>query len=126
MALKDEKMQILGMVEEGKITSEEAIELMEALEKQEDKVLTTTVNPKWLKVRVMDEKDNIKVRVNFPLRLVDIGIKVGTAFSPELREAGLKQEDIQEILEAVKSGAEGKIVDVFDEESKTKVEVYVE
>ena len=126
MALKDEKMQILGMVEEGKITSEEAIELMEALEKQEDKVLTTTVNPKWLKVRVMDEKDNIKVRVNFPLRLVDIGLKVGTAFSPELREAGLKQEDIQEILEAVKSGAEGKIVDVFDEESKTKVEVYVE
>lgn len=126
MALKEEKMKILGMVEEGKITSEEAIELMEALEKQEDRVLTTAANPKWLKVRVIDEKDNVKVKVNFPLSLVDIGLKLGTAFSPELREAGLKQEDIQEILEAVKSGAEGKIVDVFDEESKTKVEVFVE
>ncbi len=126
MSLKEEKMQILRMVEEGKITSAEAMELIEALGKQEPEGLVKSGAPKWLKVRVMDEKDNVKVKVNIPLRLVDIGLKLGSAFSPELRDAGLKQEDIEEILEAVKTGAEGKIVDVVDEESNTKVEVFVE
>ncbi len=125
MSLKEEKMQILKMIEEGKITSDEGMELMDALGKQENNI-TGKGPAKWLKVRVMDEKDNVKVKVNIPLRLVDIGLKLGTAFSPELKEAGLSQEDIQEILEAVKNGEEGKIVDVEDEESKTKVEVFVE
>lgn len=126
MSLKEEKMQILKMVEEGKITSSEAMELIEALGKQENEGVVPKESPKWLKVRVVDEKDNVKVKVNIPLRLVDIGLKLGTAFSPELKEAGLKQEDIQEIIEAIKNGAEGKIVDVEDEESNTKVEVFVE
>lgn len=35
--LKDEKLQILKMVEEGKITSDEAINLIETLENTEEK-----------------------------------------------------------------------------------------
>ena len=38
----------------------------------------------------------------------------------------LEQINFEEIIEAVKNGAEGKIVDVEDEETQTKVEVYVE
>ena len=114
------------MVEEGKISSNEAIELMEALGEETGAETISSNPPKWLKVRIKDENDSVKVKVNIPLSLVDVGLKLGTAFSPELKEAGLKQEDIKEVLEAVKSGAEGKIVDIEDEEHHTKVEVYVE
>lgn len=126
MSLKEEKVQILKMVEEGKISSNEAIELMEALGEETGAETISSNPPKWLKVRIKDENDSVKVKVNIPLSLVDVGLKLGTAFSPELKEAGLKQEDIKEVLEAVKSGAEGKIVDIEDEEHHTKVEVYVE
>ena len=126
MSLKEEKIQILKMVEEGKISSNEAIELMEALGEEIGAETISSNPPKWLKVRIKDENDSVKVKVNIPLSLVDVGLKLGTAFSPELKEAGLKQEDIKEVLEAVKSGAEGKIVDIEDEEHHTKVEVYVE
>lgn len=126
MSLKEEKIQILKMVEEGKISSNEAIELMEALGEETGAETISSNPPKWLKVRIKDENDSVKVKVNIPLSLVDVGLKLGTAFSPELKEAGLKQEDIKEVLEAVKSGAEGKIVDIEDEEHHTKVEVYVE
>jgi len=58
---KEEKLQILKMIEEGKISSSEGLEL-----------------------------------------------------------------DLNEILQAVKDGAQGKIVEVDDEENDTKVEVYVD
>lgn len=58
--------------------------------------------------------------------LVNFGLKIGAAYAPELKQSGLDKIDFIEIAEAVKNGAEGKIVDVVDEESQTKVEVYVE
>lgn len=128
MAGNEERMQILKMVEEGKITASEALELIEALEKgmNSSENAPKTKNTKWLRVDVKAENDKTKAKVNIPLSLLDVGLKIGTKFAPELKEASLEKIDIDEIVQAIKDGAEGKIVEVDAEDGKTKVEVYVE
>lgn len=122
---KDERMQILEMVEEGKINTSEATELLDALEGDQEEI-SPKKDAKWLKIRVRTMDDNPKVNVNIPISLVEVGLKLAQKFDPELEESGLDQIDLDEIIEAVKNGTEGKIVDVEDEESQTKVKIYVE
>ncbi|MTI70284.1 MAG: hypothetical protein FH751_08540 [Firmicutes bacterium] len=123
--LKNEKMQILKMVEDGKISSKDGVELLEALEEKETSI-SSNRSAKWLKVRVYDPDDKTKVNVNIPISLVDIGMKFATKFSPELKDSDFQDLDFDEIIEAIKNGAEGKIVDVQSEESGERVEVFVE
>lgn len=124
---QEERMQILKMVEEGRISSEEGMELMDALDKGESaQNIAVSQNPKWLRVNVKTQNNRTKAKVNIPLSLVDVGLKIGTKFAPELKDSGLDKIDINEILKAVKEGAQGKIVEVDDEENGTKVEVFVE
>jgi hypothetical protein len=62
-----------------------------------------------------------KVNVNIPMSLVNVGLKMGARFAPNVE--GVNFEDI---MTAVKSGASGKVIDVTDEESGEHVEIYVE
>ena len=123
--VSEERMQILEMVEEGKINASEALELLDALERNQQEIMPKN-GAKWLKVRVRNMDDTPKVNVNIPLSLVDVGLKLAKAYDPKLKDSGIDQIDIEEVIDAVKNGAEGKIVDVEDEENQTKVRVYVE
>jgi len=123
--VSEERMKILEMVEEGKLNTSEAMELLDALEGDEIEIKPKT-DAKWLKIRVKTMDDNPKVNVNIPLSLVDVGLKLAKKFDPKLEQSGLDQIDLDEIIEAVKNGAEGKIVDVEDEENQTRVKIYVE
>ncbi|MDR7857322.1 SHOCT-like domain-containing protein [Tissierella sp.] len=123
-----EKMQILNMVKEGKITTEEGVKLLDALEKT-DPITSSSSSikskAKWLKIRVFDPEDSTKVNVTLPISLVNIGVKLAGKFSPEFKEAGLTEEDMEEIFAAIKNGETGKIVEVNSDDG-TKVEVIIE
>ena len=80
---------------------------------------------KWLKVRVYDiNTKKRKINVSVPLALVSVGLKLGMKFGLEKEE--LKGFNYDEIIQMIQAGEEGKIVDVLDEDSGEKVEVYVE
>ncbi len=121
--LKEERMEILKMIEDGKISSKDGLELLSALEERNETL--STHKSKWIKIRVFDPKDKNKVNVNIPIALVDIGLKFITKISPELKEYNFEGIDINEITELIKSGAQGKIVDV-ESENGEKVEIFVE
>jgi len=128
MATADERMQILKMIEAKQITAEEGAKLLATLG-ENDRAESATVKPspmtsgKWFRVRVTDLKSGKrKVNVNIPLGLVDVGLKMGAKFAP----AGLEGLDMQQIMTAIKSGGEGKIVDVEDEDGGEHVEVFIE
>ncbi|MCZ3366379.1 MULTISPECIES: SHOCT-like domain-containing protein [Methanobacterium] len=123
--VSEERIKILEMVEEGTIDASEAMELLSALERNQEEIVPKK-NAKWLKVRVKTMENESKVNVNIPLALVDVGLKLAKTYDPKLKESGLDKIDIEEIMEAVKNGAEGKIVEVEDEENQTRVKVYVE
>lgn len=125
--ITEERMQILKMIEEGKISAQEGLELMNALEQgTPEEGFHASRKAKWLKVRVMTMDNKVKTKVNLPISLVDIGLKLGAAYSPELKESGLNKIDFKEILEAVKNGAEGKLVEVEDDERQERIEIFVE
>ena len=52
---------------------------------------------------------------------MDWGLRVGAQFAPEMD--GL---DLGELSEILRSGADGKIVEVIDEEDGEHVEIYIE
>lgn len=120
--IKQEKMQILKMIEEGKISSKEGLDLLGAIEDTKD--MPISKSSKWLKIKVFDPDDNTKVNVNIPLALVDVGLKMATKLSPELKTSDLNI-DLNEIAELIKNGAEGKIVDVESGDG-VRVEIIVE
>jgi hypothetical protein len=127
MATTEERMQILRLVAEGKISAEEGAKLLSALDPEKPKREGhTTANgpsePRWFRVRVTDlETGKNKVSVNLPLSLVDVGTRIGARFAPDLE--GMNFRDI---IEKIKSGTQGKIIDVEDAEDGERVEIYVE
>ncbi len=128
MATPEERMQILKMIEAKQITAEEGAKLLGALG-EKDRGSTPGPQPspstsgRWFRVRVTDLKTGRrKVNVNIPLGLVDVGLKMGAKFAP----AGVEGLDMNQIMAAVRSGGQGKVVDVEDEEDGEHVEVFIE
>ncbi|MBC7237356.1 MAG: hypothetical protein H5T69_16060 [Chloroflexi bacterium] len=124
MTTREERMQILKMVENGTISSAEAARLLEALEERSDKEQAEEKHspPRWFRVRVTNLRTGKpKVNVNIPMGLVNVGMRMGAKFAPDM--AGI---NIDEIIRAVKEGTQGKIIDVEDEEDGERVEIYVE
>ncbi len=126
MTTTEDRMQILNMVAEGIISADEGAKLLAALEpeqkKESDQSMTGPSRPRWVRVRVTDlETGRNKVNVNLPLGLVEVAARLGARFAPELQ--GM---DVRDIVEQVKSGAQGKLVEVEDIEDGERVEIYVE
>jgi hypothetical protein len=127
MTTTEERMQILSMVAEGKITAEEGAKLLAALESEKKakpvgRAAEGPSAPRWFRVRVTDlHTGKAKVSVNLPFGLVDVGMRMGARFAPELESI-----DLAEIIEQVKAGGQGKMVEVEDEEDGERVEIYIE
>ena len=125
MTTSEERKKILNMVAEGKITAEEGVQLLNALTQTARKAREGAAGSggaNYLRVRVTDiPTGKVKVNVNIPLSLVNIGLRMGARFAPELE--GMTMEDV---IEAIAHGARGQIVDVTDEVDSERVEIYVE
>ena len=123
MALHEERMRILQMIQDGHVTAEEGAKLLSALKaSSQEGAGTTPAQPRWFRVRVTDQRTGKnKVSVNLPLALVDVGIKMGARFLPEDEDI-----DFSEVAAAIRSGAQGKIIDVLDEEDNERVEIFIE
>lgn len=132
----EERLKILNLLQEGKITAAEAARLLEALETSASAkpgarsgVGSNPPYPpspvsggKWLRVRVTDTNSGkTRVNVRLPLNLVGSGIRMGMRFAPEIE--GL---DPNALMEWIQSGEMGQIVDVLDEEDGEHVEVFIE
>ncbi len=128
MATAEERMRVLKMIEEGKISAKEGARLLGALGKSDEQARRKRAaagsggegGGRWLRLRVSDTRSG-KTRVNLtiPIGLVNMGLAVGARFVPDVAEL-----DIEEIRDALRSGLNGKILEVRDEEEL--VEIFVE
>jgi hypothetical protein len=135
MASSEERMKILKMVEEGKISVEDGAKLLAALGSNGNGAgagasaaqagfthIKSPTGAKWFRIRVTDmATGKAKVNVNLPIGLVSVGVKIAGKFAPETDTL-----EVQQIIEAIRSGAQGKIIDVMDEDDGEHVEIYVE
>jgi hypothetical protein len=121
----DERMKILNMIEEGKISAEEGARLIAALSesrRQPRRRLTqrnAQGGARMLRLRVTDTlSGKAKATINLPLGLVDAGLNIAAQYAPEV--------DFDELLGAIDAGYQGKVIDVFDEEDGEHVEIFIE
>ncbi len=127
MATTEERLQILKMIEEGKISAAEGAELLRALDNKGEKIqaqepMKGASSPRWFRVRVTDvNTGRNKVNINIPMGLVNVGIKMGARFAPEI-----EGQQLEGIMDAVRSGQLGKVMDITDEEDGERVEIFVE
>ena len=133
MATSEERLKILKMIQEGKITAEQGMKLLEALG-QVTKPGVQAPRPdlpyssgaphaaRWFRVRVTDlDTGRVRVNIRMPINVVTTGVKLGARFSPEVE--GL---DMSQLMDAIRSGETGQIVDVVDEKDKEHIEVFLE
>jgi hypothetical protein len=125
MATAEERMEILKMVQSGQISAEEGATLLNTLKEDEEPRLgqepvARTQQPRRLRIRVSDlETGRNKVNIDLPWNLINVGMHMGARFTPE----GI---DLEEVMQALQAGTEGKIVDVEDAEDNERVEIFVE
>jgi hypothetical protein len=127
MANAEERMKILKMIDEGKLSAEEGAKLLSALSASQ-KASSGGIGSfgaggaRWLRVRVTDTATGrSKATVQIPISLIDAGMKIGAHFAPEV--AGV---DMSEVMDALRNGMTGKIIDVMDDEDGEHVEIFVE
>ena len=139
MATVEERVKILQMLQEGKLTPENAAQLLQAVEPEPARPAPapaapqpvregfaadplSSSRPRWLRVRVSDaDTGRPRVNVRLPLSLVKMGVKLGARYAPEIE--GM---DIEELIRVAENGEGGLFVDVIDEEDGEHVEVFLE
>jgi hypothetical protein len=123
--MESEKLQILKMLQDNKISADEASRLLGAL--AEPQTPTSSGGAKWIRVRVLDlETGKAKVNVNLPIALVDVALNIGMKFFPQEELGQINGLDVAQLLDAIKQGAVGKLVEVEDDDDGVRVEVIVE
>jgi len=130
MTSVEERMKILKMIEEGKISAEEGAKLLAALAEGSRGSLDPAAPgkpgrpgaPRTLRIRVTDmATGRSKASVQIPLALVDAGMKIGAHFAPEVEGV-----DMSNVMDAMRSGVTGKIIDVVDDNDGEHVEIFIE
>ena len=123
MATTEERMKILKMIEEGKVSAEEGAKLLSALASAKGPLGGLSASgAKWLRVRVTEvNTGRSKATVQIPISLMEAGMKIGAHFAPEIDGVNMDQ-----LMEALRTGMTGKIIDVTDDEDGEHVEIFVE
>jgi hypothetical protein len=132
MVTSEERMRVLKMIQEGKISAEDGLKLLETLESTGEIPAGVGSKPgaqgnagaraKWLHIRVTDTRtDKIRVNLRLPISLLNAGSKIGARISTDVD--GL---DMDRLMTLIRSGEMGRVVDVVDEKDGEHVEAFLE
>lgn len=134
--MSDDRIAILKMLEEGKITAEEASKLLDALQASEAQGEAALLEDarwepprkkaKWMRIEV-NEKTGNRVHVKLPVAIVKAAMRLG---SGHINIGGFDSDELdpelmEEIEQALIEGETGLLVDVVDD-SGDHVQIYLE
>src|SRR5919204_4923860 len=129
----NERLRILELLEQHKITASEAAELLAALgtrgrdgrrRGERNRWLAGELGPptdraRWFRVRVTDQRTGrVRSNVSVPIGMVGFGLGFARRFR---RIPGV--EHVDDLFEAVRSGRRGVIFDVANEDAE-RVEIF--
>jgi hypothetical protein len=139
--LKDERLRIMELIRDGKITPAEGLELLEALGLQDAPPTASEAGPemedeesdegaprkkaRWLHIKVHDAEDNKHVNIKIPISLA----KFAGKFIPrEAREEMAAQGvdfDLEGLMDILEKGGEQELVDVEEGDGSKTVKIYI-
>ncbi|WP_324668187.1 SHOCT-like domain-containing protein [Geochorda subterranea] len=126
---EDERLRILRLVQQGKVTPEQALALLDALGRHRRRGAGRAPEParapaggrgRILRIRIVED-DEERVHLNIPLSLARSALRL----VPARAQRYLAGVDLEALLEQVEHGASGRILVVRDDEDNG-VEVTVE
>ncbi len=121
MTTTEERIKILQMIQDGKISAEDGAKLLAALNESGPGRSSAfrKKDSRTIRIRVTDQfTGKSKVSINLPLGLVDAGLNIASNFIPDL--------GIEDLATAIRDGLTGKIIDVIDDEDGEHVEIFIE
>jgi hypothetical protein len=128
MVTSEERLTVLKMIEEGKISVEDGANLLSSLGGSTPRRRTLRRSPgtprdtRMLRVRVNDgQNKKLKVNVVLPMALVDAGLNIASNYIDEDTE-----EHAAALVEAIRSGTTGKVLDYLNEDDGEHVQVFIE
>lgn len=134
MATAEERIKILKMIQEGRISAEQGVQLLEALEEGARRSPSNRSQPpnftpspagkggRWFRVLITDtDTGRARVNVRLPAGLIQAGINMGARFSPQVEGF-----DLEQLKQYLVSGETGKIIDVVNEDESEHIEVFIE
>ena len=134
--MSDERLQILKMLEQGKISAEEASQLLEALKASEPggennaaraQILDEApTKARWLRIEVEERKKGNRVHIKLPLVVVKAALRVGGHFNIGGFDSDeLSPEVMKELEEALMAGEKGILIDAVEDDGD-HVKIFLE
>jgi hypothetical protein len=123
-----ERLSILKMIEAGRLTADEGIRLLDALDtSKREPGEKSGREPQRLRVVVTElGSGRRRAQASVPLSLVEVGLRLAArGVTGVVRIAG-QPVDPATILDAVRSGTQGRILDIVDDQENIKAEVFLE
>ncbi|WP_313431571.1 SHOCT-like domain-containing protein [Siminovitchia terrae] len=123
--MKEEISKVLSMLQESKIDSDKASELIDALKEKQtahtskpdySKSLSSTSGgylDKMLKIRITSQ-ENDNVNINLPIKLVKAVLGAGHSIASNIPQAAkyVKDIDIDLLIDAIENELDGQIIDI--------------
>jgi hypothetical protein len=120
--MNEEIKRILKLLEEGKINSDQASELIDAIKDESGVPVNSGIKDKHLKINVLRDGKK-KINLAFPLRFAKAILKA-TGKLP-IKVNGVKEMDLNILKEAIENGSDGKILN-FSTDEGHYVEMMIE
>ena len=119
--LRDERNHILQLVETGKVTAEQAGQLLDLLD-LERQGTDARARSRSVRVRVTRlANGQQKVNVLLPIHLLHVGLRLATRLAPQVSGSAL-----EDLWLALAGGATGRLLDLQDLEEGERIEIFAE
>ena len=112
--------QILGVTTDELLSGKQELQEVRVLPPEERK----DIKDMLLRI-IVDSSDGDKVRINLPMALVQVALDMGTEMPQISGKEALKNIDLNQIMELVRQGAIGNLVEVESVDGDT-VRIFVE
>ena len=126
---REERMRILSLLEEGKITAAEAARLLEAVAAVPAAAARPAGGAGTVHVQVTDSATGA-TRVHFAvpaaLARIGIGLVAAAQVSDQLAAAGVSAADLKRVQEAIDTGSAGTVLEVDDGRAGYRVDVWID
>ena len=124
------RMQILSLLQEGKITAAEAARLLDAVAAEpEPPARTAAAGNGKLHVQVTDTvTDTTRVHFSVPAALARFAAKLVPAgeLAMELGKVGISGADLKRLQEAIDAGTVGTVLEIEDDAHSYRVDVWID
>jgi hypothetical protein len=119
---REERLEVLRLLETGDISAGEADALLEALDAAEhagnrgNQIIGPAARARNVRVRISDPvTGKATMNLALPLGLIEAGLNVARRFAPD------KVPSLETIRQSVSSGTTGTLVDVLDKHERIEV-----